>query len=208
MHTRCAVTILLPLLSTTALAQSFMPMPNQLALGVGVVGDRQLGQHASAGILSLAFADSGNDYWPYRLGLLFEGELGARSDAESCQAREAQFADPPNCEDAALLVGTRFHFLRRSARRVLPFVNGLLGSYWTGSGAEDREYQSQHLAVQAGGGIDLRRAGSVHGLRLSVDYRRVFASSANRNQLRFVTSYVLGPPEPDSPPAVPRVPGT
>ena len=90
-------------------------------------------------------------------------------------------------------MGTRFHFLRRSARRALPFVDWLLGSYWTGSGAEDREYQSQRLAVQAGGGIDLRRAGSVHGLRLSVDYRRVFASPANRNQLRFVTSYVLGP---------------
>jgi hypothetical protein len=208
MHTRCALTMLLSVLSTPALAQSFMPLPNQLSLGVGVVGDRQLGQHAPAGILSFAFADSGNDYWPYRLGLLFEGELGAMSDAGPCQARDAQFADPPNCEDAALLVGTRFHLLRRSARRVLPFVNGLLGSYWTGSGAEDHEYQSQHLTVQAGGGIDLRRARSVHGLRLSVDYRRVFASSANRNQLRFVTSYVLGPPEPESPPAAPRVPGT
>lgn len=61
------------------------------------------------------------------------------SDAESCQAHDAQFADPPNCEDAAMLVGTRFHFHRRSARRVLPFVDWLVGSYWTGSGAEDRE---------------------------------------------------------------------
>jgi len=205
MHTRCALTLLLPFLSTTALAQSFMPLPNQLALGVGVVGDRQPRQRAPAAILSFAFADSSNDYWPYRLGFIFEGELGATSAAEPCQARDAQFVDPLNCEDAALLVGTRFHFLRRSTRRVLPFVNGLLGSYWTGSGAEDREYQSQHLAVQAGGGVDLRRAGSVHGLRFSVDYRRVFASSANRNQLRFVTSYVLGPPEPQSPPALPRV---
>jgi len=205
-HARWAVPMLLPLLSTTALAQSYMPIPNQLSLGVGVVRDRQPGQYGPAGTLAFAFADSGSDYWPYRFGLIFEGELGARSDAEPCQAQDALFADPPNCEDAAWLVGTRFHFLRRSARRVLPFVDGLLGPYWTGSGAEDREFQSQSLALQGGGGVDLRRAGSVHGLRVSVDYRRVFASPAHRNQFRFVTSYVLGPPEPQSSPAAPRAP--
>ena len=200
MNRRCAVTILLllPILSTTALAQ--IP-PNQLSLGAGVLGDRQTGQHASAALLfSFAYADS-----PYRFSFVWEGEVGAMSDAESCQARDAQLADSPYCMDADILIGTRFHFFRRPGRRVLPFVNGLLGGYWTGSGAEDREYQS-HLALQAGGGIDLRRAGSVHGLRLSIDYRRVFVFPADRNQLRFVTSYVLGPPEPPSPPAVPRVP--
>jgi hypothetical protein len=96
-------------------------------------------------------------------------------------------------------MGVRFHFLRRGARRVLPFTNLLLGSYWKGSGIEGRAFLSQHFTLQGGGGIDLRRTGSAHGLRLSVDYRRVFATNANRNQLRFVTSYVLGPPGPRTP---------
>ena len=35
---RCAVTIFIVLSSTPALAQSFMPLPNQLSVGMGVVG--------------------------------------------------------------------------------------------------------------------------------------------------------------------------
>ena len=194
-YTRGAVILFLSLWPTAAFAQSFMPLPNQLSLGIGAVGDGQSGPHA-AGNVSFAFADSGNQYWPSRFGLLFEGELGAMSDAEPCQTADVQFSNPPNCEDAAFLVGTRFHFVRRAAHRVLPFVNGLVGSYWSGSGTEDRDFEPQHFAVEAGGGVDLRRAGSVHGLRLSVDYRRVFVESADRNQFRFLTSYVIGPPEP------------
>lgn len=53
MHPCCDVTVLLLLMSTPAFAQSYMPLPNQLSLGVGVVGDRQPGQHSPAAILSL-----------------------------------------------------------------------------------------------------------------------------------------------------------
>jgi hypothetical protein len=200
MRTRSVLTISLVLLSTSALAQSYMPLPNQLSVGVGVVADRQPRQQASAVMLSMAFYDDGSDRWPHRLGFVWEGELGAKSDADPCQERGAKFADPPNCDDAAVLLGIRFYPLRRSARRVLPFVDVLLGSYWQGSGAEDSAYRSQHFTVQTGGGIDLRRSGSVHGLRLSVDYRRVVAASADRNQIRFVTAYVIGPPDRSLPP--------
>lgn len=201
----CAVAILLAFSSPRAFAQGYFPVPNQLSLGVGVVSEEQ---RAAVGTASFAFVDSGTDYWPYRLGLVWEGEIGATSDTPRCLAPSEGSADPPNCEDAAFSMGLRFHFLRRGTRRVLPFTNLLLGSYWKGSGIEDRDFLSQHFTLQGGGGIDLRRTGSAHGLRLSVDYRRVFATNANRNQLRFVTSYVLGPPGPRTPPTGARVPGS
>ena len=200
----CAVAILLAFTSPRAFAQGYFPVPNQLSLGVGVVSEER---RAPVGTASFAFVDSGTDYWPYRLGLVWEGEIGATSDTPECLAPSDVSADPPNCEDAAFSMGVRFHFLRRGARRVLPFTNLLLGSYWKGSGIEGRAFLSQHFTLQGGGGIDLRRTGSAHGLRLSVDYRRVFATNANRNQLRFVTSYVLGPPGPRTP-AGARVPGS
>ena len=200
----CAVAILLAFMAPRAFAQGYFPVPNQLSLGVGVVSEER---RAPVGTASFAFVDSGTDYWPYRLGLVWEGEIGATSDTPECLAPRDVSADPPNCEDAAFSMGVRFHFLRREARRVLPFTNLLFGSYWKGSGIEGRAFLSQHFTLQGGGGIDLRRTGSAHGLRLSVDYRRVFATNANRNQLRFVTSYVLGPPGPRTP-AGARVPGS
>jgi hypothetical protein len=186
-----AVVSLVAITSTPAYAQ-YMPFPNQLAIGAGVLKDLNSGQTSGVGTLSLAYADSGKgDYWPSRLGIVVEGELGGGSAAAPCRAVEGS-AEAPNCDDAALLAGPRFHFFRRTGKRAIPFVNLLFGSYWTGSGVEGRSALDPQFALQAGGGIDVRRAGSIHGLRLSVDYRHVFATP-RRHQLRFMTSYVLGP---------------
>jgi hypothetical protein len=189
---------IIPFSPTPVVAQSYFPVPNQLSVGIGVAGDSQPKQRAATFALSLAFVDSGTDYWPYRLGwVLLEAEFGPGSDLQSCRTRDAGPADAPHCDDAALLTGLRFHFFqRRSAHRVLPFANLLAGSYWKGSGEKDRDFVSEHVALQAGGGIDLRRTGSAHGLRLAFDYRHVFAADASRNQFRFVTAYTLGPPTP------------
>jgi hypothetical protein len=190
-----AITAMILFSPTPGSAQYFLP--DQLSVGIGVVRDRQPAQSAATATLSLAYVDSGTDYWPYRLGwILLEAELGPKSDLGSCQTRDAGPADSPNCDDAAVMTGLRFHFFhRKSARRVLPFVNLLVGSYWKGSAEEDDGFDPGHVALQAGGGIDLRRTGSVHGLRLAVDYRHVFAGDASRNQLRFLAAYTLGPPK-------------
>jgi len=172
------------------------PIPNQLSVGIGGVRDRHPAQTTPAFTVSAAWADSGNAYWPYRLGLVFEGELGPTSDAAPCQVREPQSAEPQNCEDAAALVGIRFHFYRRAQRQRLPFVNFLFGSYWRGSGVGEDDYESARYMLEAGGGIDLRRGHSVNGLRVSLDYRHVFGSDGARDQLRFLVAYVLGPPRP------------
>ena len=181
-----------------AFAQGYFPTPNQLSLGIGVVGE---GSSAPAPTVafSLAFADSGNRYWPSRFGFVWEAELGPTSHAAACQAAEP-VSDSENCWDASVFIGTRFHLFRRSGRRVLPFVDGLLGTYWEGSGSEDPMYLPASLALQGGGGLDLRRKGSIHGLRMAVDYRRVFTIGANRHQVRFLTAYVLGPGEPATAP--------
>jgi hypothetical protein len=180
--------------STAAVAQSLWPLPNQLSVGIGLVGERHPNQSGATAMLSLASADSSTDFWPYRLGFVWvEAELGPRSDVGSCQTRDTGSTDS-DCDDAALLTGLRFHFFhRKSERRVLPFINLLAGSYWKGSPEPDRDYASAHFALQAGGGVDVRRTGSAHGLRLAVDYRRVFAADAPRNQFRFVVAYTLGP---------------
>jgi len=190
-----AITAMVLFSPTPASAQYIIP--DQLSVGIGVVRDRQPPQSTATATLSLAYVDSGTDYWPYRLGwVLLEAELGPRSDLGSCQTSDAAPADSANCDDAALLTGLRFHFFhRKSARRVLPFVSLLVGSYWKGSAEQDDGFDPGHVALQAGGGIDLRRTGSAHGLRLAVDYRRVFAGDASRNQLRFVAAYTLGPPK-------------
>ena len=191
-----AITAMILFSATPSIAQYFIP--DQLSVGIGVVRDSQPQQSAATATLSLAYVDSGTDYWPHRLGwVLLEAELGPRSDLGSCQTSDAAPADSANCDDAALLTGLRLHvFHRKSARRVLPFVSLLVGSYWKGSAEQDGGFDPGHVALQAGGGIDLRRTGSVHGLRLAVDYRHVYAGDASRNQLRFVAAYTLGPPKP------------
>jgi hypothetical protein len=197
---RCFAVVSLALgVSTPAFAQGFSPLPNQLSVGIGVVADRPAGQQAPTFSFSFAFVEAG-DYWPYRLGLVFEAESSEISDAEPCRARDdAQLAEPPNCWDDAILAGVRFNFVRRQGRQVLPFVHLLLGAYWKGSGVSDLDFESGRFALQVGGGVDLRRTGSVHAVRLSVDYRHVFETDAGRNQLRFLTAYVLGPPETKTP---------
>jgi len=186
-------------LPVVALGMLFAPapafgqaLPNQISVGVGVVRDRQPPQSASSFVFSLAFADSGNEYWPSRFGFVFEAEVGPTSELDPCRS-DGSSSDPPNCGDAAILGGLRFHVLRRPGHPVLPFVNVLLGSYWKGSGVEDPDFLSSHFAVQGGGGVDLRLKNSPHVVRLSLDYRHVVATGANRNQLRFLTSYVFSP---------------
>ena len=180
-------------------AQGYFPIPNQLSLGIGVVDDQQPSHIAPTVLFSFAFADSGNQYWPYRLGLVWEGEVGSTSD-ESCQADVGSPGGSSNCGAAAFLMGLRVHAFRRQTRRVMPFTSLLLGSYWKGSGVDYRLSRGPSTSRFRGEGvIDLRRAGSIHGVRLSVDYRRVFSTNTNGNQLRLVTSYLLGPPEPQPP---------
>jgi hypothetical protein len=197
MRTCFALVTLVLFVPTLAVAQAgYYPLPNQLSLGVGIVGDRQPRQNSSIGSLSFAFADSGdnNDYWPFRLGGVWEVEFGATSDLGPCQAHDAQSGNPPHCEDAALLLGPRWYFFRRSARRVLPFADFMFGSYWKGSGVKDRDFASNHFALQAGGGIELRRMESIHGLKLCLRFRRISATDAPRTQIRFDAAYVVGCP--------------
>jgi hypothetical protein len=203
-----AVVALVLFAATPGFAQGYVPVPNQLSLGIGVVRDRQSQQSASTFVFSFAFAEGGPDYWPSRFGIVWEAEIGPRSDLEPCRARGVSSNDSPNCDDAAVLVGLRFHVVRRATHRVLPFVSLLVGSYWTGSGAEDPDFLSSDFTFQGGGGVDLRRRESAHGLRLSFDYRRVIATNANRNQLRFLTSYVLGPPGARASPSRRSPPGS
>ena len=193
-----ALALLVLVVPAPTRAQGYFPIPNQLSLGIGVVDDQQPSHIAPTVLFSFAFADSGNQYWPYRLGLVWEAEVGSTSDVESCHADVAS-SESANCGAVAFLMGLRFHTFRRQTRRVMPFTSLLLGSYWKGSGVDDRLFGSQHFTLQGGGGIDLRRTGSIHGVRLSVDYRRVFSTNTHGNQLRFVTSYLLGPPEPQPP---------
>ena len=190
----CAAVVSFIVLTSTPVFAQYPVIPDQFSIGAGVLQDFMPGRTAGVGTMSLAFADCGSDcYWPSRLGIVVEGELGGRSDATSCRAEGP--GDAPNCDDAALLAGPRFHFVHRKGHRVLPFVGLLLGAYWKGSGVETPESLDAQFTLQAGGGIDLRRAGSIHGLRLSADYRHVFATP-HRNQLRLMTSYVLGPSAP------------
>ena len=175
-----AVPLLVLVMSAPILAQGYFPIPNQVSLGLGVVRDQEPDPTAPTVVFSFAFADSGTNNWPSRLGLVWEAELVSTGDA-------------------AFLVGLRSHAFRRHTRRVMPFASVLIGGYGKGAGVDDAVFESRHFALQGGGGIDLRRSGSVHGVRLSVDYRRVFSTSADGNQLKFVTSYVLGPPEPQPP---------
>ena len=97
------------------------------------------------------------------------------------------------------LFGPRSPPIPESDRLWRPFVQFLLGWYWSGTGQRgDREFLDSNIAIQAGGSINIRRSTSIHGLRLSGDYRRVFAEEQGRHQLQFVVSYFLGwrGPEP------------
>lgn len=118
--------------------------------------------------------------------LSFEFEYGALSAAELCR----RAAEPPdNCYDAMVAVGVRHRFHSETSR-VRPFVNLLYGTYMSGTGEEDTDFQFEYGALQIGGGVDVRRPSSRHGMRLSLDYRRVY-TEPRRDQLRFLVAYVL-----------------
>jgi hypothetical protein len=69
----------------------------------------------------------------------------------------------------------------------------MLGAYWKGSGVEEPEYISDHFAMQFGGGVEFRWPGSIQGIRLMADWRYVFAGESDRNQMRVLAMYVVGP---------------
>lgn len=73
---------------------------------------------------------------------------------------------------------------------VRPFLDILGGSYHSGTGEEDTDFQFTYAAIQAGGGVEGRRPASKHGIRLSVHDRHVFADPG-RGQVRFLVSYVF-----------------
>ena len=78
-----------------------------------------------------------------------------------------------------------------------PIVSGALSFTFlrasTGkTGLKEPEMLPGNFALQVGGGIDIRRSQSIHGLRVSADYRRVFAGERGRHQFQFVASYFLG----------------
>jgi hypothetical protein len=176
---------LVSLLPSAALAQ-YLP-PNELSVALGVLRDQSLSQSDPAGVVALSW--DWDEMW--RAAFIVEGELGATSAAEPCRERSA---DPPeNCYDAMVLAGLRFRRVPHVSSGIRPFVSVLLGQYWKGSGQEDREFISSHLAVQTGVGAEMRWPNSIQGLRVSLDYRHVLAVRSGRNQIRLMFGYVIGP---------------
>jgi hypothetical protein len=124
--------------------------------------------------------------------LVVEGEIAALSEAEPCQQSPDDL--PDNCIDASVAGGLRFRPTPRSWSGVSYFGSVLLGQYWKGSGTnDDLEYSSSHFAMQVGGGAEFRWPGSIQGVRVSVDYRHVFAGDRGEGQLRLLGAYVIGP---------------
>ena len=172
-------------LSTPALAQ--YPLPNEVSVGIGGVTDQSSSQPTAVADFGFAFVERDN-LWDLALDLGF----GPTSNAAPCQQIDGPLAPRTNCEDGFVLVGPRFRLVRDSDRVRRPFVHVLLGAYWQGSGLKNPEFLPGNFALQAGGGIDLRRSDSIHGLRLSGDYRRVFSGEHGKDQLRFVVAYFVG----------------
>ena len=179
-----ALSLFLP--STPALAQ--YPIPTELSAGVGAVVDRNPSQSSGNFNLGLAFVYVRNQW----IEPVFEMGFGPTSDAIPCQDQGSPFARPETCVDGYFLGGVRFRPLRESDRLHRPFVHFLAGGYWKGTGLKEPDFQSGNSGVQAGGGIDIRRPNSIHGLRISGDYRHVFAGEQSRHQLQFIVSYFVG----------------
>ena len=116
--------------------------------------------------------------------------IGPTSDVALC--REEPRPTPNTCHDGYALGGLRFRPLRESDRVLRPFVHLLLGAYWKGTGLEDPDLLPGTFAIQTGGGIDIRSPASIHGIRVSGDYRHVFDGERGRHQLQFVIAYFLG----------------
>ena len=123
-------------------------IPNELAVGAGTLRDHVPREGPGVILLSGSFISNA---WP--LDLLLEGDLEPTTkDAPECRVDQ----DTLNCFDASFMVGPRWRLIRGSpTRRLLPFVNTLLGAYWRGSGATLDSSATGHFAVQLGGGLDV-----------------------------------------------------
>ena len=160
------------LLSTPALAQGWFPLPTELSIGVGGVVDHGLNQTSSATNFGLASVYV-RDQW---VEPAIELRVSPTSDEGPCQDT-GPLARPETCYDGYVLAGPRFRPLRESERPYRPFVHFLIGAYWRGTGLKDPETLPANFALQIGGGLDMRRPESIHGLRVSGDYRHVFAAA-------------------------------
>ena len=195
MAARCllrAVTVLSPLLlsAAPALAQGeewAWAVPTELSVGLGATSDRGTKGTSANVNLGLSWIHV-RDQW---IEPALEMGFGPTSDEALCQ-------DPDNpapgdtCIDGYALMGVRSHLLRKSDRTLRPFIHFLVGGYWKGSGVKEPDLLPGTFALQTGGGIDIRKATSIHGLRVAGDYRRVFDDGRARHQLQFVVSYFLG----------------
>lgn len=181
-------TVWLLILSPTSVAGQVYPIPTELSLGAGGVIDARPGQASADVNLGLAWVYVRNGWIEPAL----EMGLGPTSDVALCQEPEGPLARPETCMDGYVVGGLRFRPSRDSDLLRRPFLHFLLGEYWKGTGLREPDLLPGNFALQAGGGIDIRRPQSIHGLRVSGDYRRVFAGERGRHQFQFIVSYFLG----------------
>ena len=158
-------------------------VPTEFSIGLGGLIDGSPSRSSAAIQIGLSRVWV-RDQW---LEPAFEFGSGATSPDPLCAGDDA----PASCSDQHILFGPRFRPLRQSDRMCRPFVQFLMGAYWTGSPSEAVS-PAGALALQAGGGIDLRPARSIHGLRISGDYRRVFAEEIGRHQFQLLAEYFVG----------------
>jgi hypothetical protein len=187
--------LLLPVATASAQGEAFAALiPTEFSAGLGGVIQSNAGNGSVDVNVDLSRAWV-RDQW---IDPALEMGLGPWSNEPPCRDENLPVADAENCIDGYILFGLRFRPITESDRLWRPFVQFLVGGYWIGAGQRDREFLNSNVAIQAGGGVDLRRPTSIHGLRLSGDYRRVFAEEQGRHQLQFVLSYFLGwrGPEP------------
>ena len=175
------------LLPSTSVAQYPPLLPNELSVGLGVLRDQSPLQLSPEFVGAFAF-----DYdEKWRAAWVLEAAAGPTSEAGPCRQSPSDF--PDNCVDAAVLGGLRFRPTPHAASGAGYFVNVLVGQYWKGSGTRDHEFTSSHFATQVGGGVEFRWPDSIQGVRVSVDYRHVFAGDRDRSQFRLLGAYVIGP---------------
>ena len=183
---RSLAVLIVCLLPTPVLGQMY-PIPTELSVGLGGVWDRQPSQTFPTFVGALVW-DYDETWWATPV---IEGELGSNTDAAPCQPPNESDAD--TCLDAAVLGGLRFRRRPADTSGVRPFASAMLGSYWKGSGVEEPEFISNHFAMQFGGGVEFRWPGSIQGIRVMADWRYVFAGHLDRNQMRVLGLYVVGP---------------
>ncbi|OFW26035.1 MAG: hypothetical protein A3H97_11430 [Acidobacteria bacterium RIFCSPLOWO2_02_FULL_65_29] len=193
----CGWTTVLMLLLRSASAQAQVEwlgvvIPTEFSVGLGGVIDQPSRQSSLAVNFGLSRPPSlgskfRRDQW---VEPAFEGGFGPTSDEAPCQDG-GPLARPETCFDAYAVIGPRFRPLRESDRLWRPFIHFLVGGYWKGTGLKEPEFLPSDFTLQIGGGVDLRRPASIHGLRLSTDYRRVFADRG-RQQLQLLVSYFVG----------------